>query len=156
MVFVFDTNSLEVLGNYYPERFPTFWEKFETAVESGEVISVREVYSEIERLKRNQQLWNWIQGHREMFVTPTAEETQFVREIFKVQHFQNLVGATQRLRGWPVADPFIIAVAQVRTGCVVTEEMYKPNAAKIPNVCSHFNIEWTNVEGFLARKGWRF
>jgi len=66
------------------------------------------------------------------------------------------VGEQQRLRGFPVADPFVVACARVRNGCVVTEEAKKPNAAKIPNVCEHFGLECTNVEGFMARNDWQF
>jgi len=55
-----------------------------------------------------------------------------------------------------VADPFLIACAKVRGGTVVTEEGNKPNAAKIPNICGHFRVPCTNVEGFLTASGWRF
>jgi hypothetical protein len=48
------------------------------------------------------------------------------------------------------------ASARVRGGCVVTEEKLKPKAAKIPNVCEHFGVHCTNVEGFLKQKGWTF
>jgi hypothetical protein len=43
MPFIFDTNSLRVLGNYYPDQFPSFWQRFENAVEKKDVLSVREV-----------------------------------------------------------------------------------------------------------------
>jgi hypothetical protein len=87
---------------------------------------------------------------------PTVEEGQFVVEIFGVPHFRSLVGELQRLKGRPVADPFVIASARVRGGSVVTEEANKPSAAKIPNVCEHFGIHWTNVEGFPNQVGWTF
>ena len=35
MAYVFDTNSFIVIGHYYPEQFPSFWEKFDQAVENG-------------------------------------------------------------------------------------------------------------------------
>jgi hypothetical protein len=73
-----------------------------------------------------------------------------------VRHFEYLVGQEQRLTGAYVADPFVIASAKVRKACVVTEEQKKPNAAKIPNVCAHFGIECTNLEGFMKREGWSF
>jgi hypothetical protein len=91
-----------------------------------------------------------------MFVVPTSEETTFVAEIFKVAHFQILVGQKQQLKGQAVADPFLIAAAHVRGGTVVTEELEKPNAAKVPNVCKHFGIPCTNVAGFLEASAWQF
>lgn len=156
MKYVFDTNSFRVLENYYPERFPTFWDNFNGAVETGTVVSVREVYNEVENLVRPEWLLEWAKQHRAIFLKPGSAETEFVAEIFRVPHFRTLVGATQVLRGSTVADPFIIAAARVLEGCVVTEEALKPNAAKIPNICQHFGIECTNMEGFLDRMGWRF
>ena len=35
---------------------------------------------------------------------------------------------------------------------VVTEEKFKKDAAKIPNVCEYFDIEWTDVEGPWSSK----
>lgn len=80
MIYVFDTNSFRVLGNYYPDRFPSFWEMFDG----------------------------------------------------------------------------LVAAAGARGGCVVTEEANTQNAAKIPNVCEHFGVDCTNVEGFMERESWTF
>jgi hypothetical protein len=156
MVYVFDTNSIRVLGHYYPARFPTFWRRFDNAADEGNVVSVREVYNELENQITKDWFFDWIKRRRRMFLVPGAAETAFVRRIFEVGHFQALVGETQRLKGQPVADPFVIACAYVRSGTVVTEEAKKPNAAKIPNVCEHFGVLCTDVEGFLAENGWQF
>jgi hypothetical protein len=80
----------------------------------------------------------------------------FVAEIFSVPHFQQLVSEQQRLKGVPVADPFVIAMAKIRCGCVVTEEVKKPGAARIPNVCEHFGIACCNIEAFMEAKEWQF
>ena len=55
-----------------------------------------------------------------------------------------------------MCGPFIVAAAKVINGCVVTEESKKPNAPNIPNVCEYFNIECTNLQGFMEREGWKF
>ncbi|WP_396770910.1 DUF4411 family protein [Microcystis aeruginosa] len=55
-----------------------------------------------------------------------------------------------------MADPFIIAAAKIKDGCVITEEALKPNAPKIPTVCQHFSIDFTNVQGLMEREGWQF
>ena len=154
MVYVFDTSSIVVLGHYFPDRFPTFWRNFEAAVSDGDVVSVREVLKEL--ASPRPWLMKWVNDHKEMFLTPGADETRFVARIFQIPHFQMLVTETQRLRGQPVADPFVIACASVRNGTVVTEESSKPNSARIPNVCSHFGVACTNVEGYLAANGWQF
>jgi hypothetical protein len=52
MAYVFDTNSFSVLGNYYPDQFPTFWERFNRAVTDGKIVSVREVRRELDAYTR--------------------------------------------------------------------------------------------------------
>ena len=156
-VYVFDTNSFRILSNYYPRVFPTFWNQFEEGVEARDVVSVREVYNELERQISHTWLWDWVRQRREqLFLIPGREETEVVTEIFKNRHFRTIVGEAQRLEGWPVADPFVVAAARVRDGCVVTEESSRPNAARIPNVCDYLGVECINVEGFLDRNGWQF
>ena len=156
MTYVFDTNSFRVIGHYYPDQFPSFWNEFNQAVETGKIISVREVLRELDHIARVSHLSDWVEHHRSIFITPNAAATQFVSTIFSVPHFQALVSEKNRLAGRPCADPFIIALAKVINGCVVTEEKEKSNAPKIPNICQHFEIDCTNLQGFMAREGWTF
>lgn len=153
--FIFDTSSFRVLGNYYPDRFPSFWKRFTESIAAGHVLSVKEVYNELERYTGNL-MWAWAQEHKHLFEPPSDDESGFVVQIFGVEHFRALIGSKQILQGRPVADPFLIASAYLRGGCVVTEEELKPNAAKIPNVCGHFGVDCTNVEGFLHHHKWEF
>ena len=156
MAYVFDTNSFSVLGNYYPDQFPTFWERFNRAVTDGKIVSVREVRRELDAYTRYPYLSDWVEEHEDIFLPPGPSEMQFVGEISAVPHFQALVSAKSRLAGRLSADPFVIARAKVIDGCVVTEEHQKPNAARIPNVCQHFGIDCTNLQGFMQREGWTF
>lgn len=156
MIYVFDTSSFRVLRNFYPARFPSFWDGFNPLVAQGDVVSVREVRRELELLLDKPHLREWVTNHESLFLQPSSEEMGFVAKIFAIPHFQGLIGEKQRLNGSPVADPFVIASAKVRRGCVVNEERLRPNAAKIPNVCQHFGIQCTNLEGFMQRLGWSF
>lgn len=48
MKYVFDTGPLiDLFKHYYPTRFPSLWEQFHDLVSEGKLISVREVYNEI-------------------------------------------------------------------------------------------------------------
>lgn len=156
MQYVFDSSSFRVLEHYFPHRFPSFWQNLEAAVTEGQIISVREVYNELSRQGIGPHLAEWIRAHKGKFPVPGEEETLFVQEIFRVRHFQQLVAKRNQLTGSPVADPFVIAAAKACHGCVVTEEALKRNAARIPNVCEHFQIPWTNLEGFMEANAWRF
>ena len=48
MVYIFDTSSFKVLGNYFPKSFPTVWQKINLLVSEGKLQSVREVLKEVE------------------------------------------------------------------------------------------------------------
>ena len=123
---------------------------------NNQILSVREVYRELNNKTTKKHLINWINSNKNIFLIPSPKETRFVSEIFRVQHFRDLVKKEKILEGGRVADPFVIASAKIRKACVVTEEKFKENAARIPNVCDHFDIECTNLEGFMEREDWEF
>jgi hypothetical protein len=156
-MYVFDTSSLSIiLKHYYPERFLSLWEKLDKMLHVGDIILVRESYNEIMEFNAKDRPAEWAQENRKLFSTPSVEELEFVNEIFAVEHFQQLIERKKILSGRPAADPFVIARAKINNAIVVTEELYKDNAAKIPNVCEHFNIECINLEDFMQREGWQF
>ena len=165
MIHVFDTSSLRSLQHFYPSIFKSIWDSLNTLADQGEMISTREVFNELERQAVSEEILQWAKSRKSLFATPTGPELQFVADLFKVKHFQGLIGAQQRLKGTPVADPFVIACARINNATVVTEEGWqhgvkpltpKPNAAKIPNVCLHFGIGCINLESFMHQQGWAF
>jgi len=156
MRYVFDSDSLiNLFMHYYPRRFPTLWEQFDALVSGGELISVREVFNEIGSSEDS--LGTWAKEQKNiLFLETTVEEFKFVAEIFQVRHFQAMIRKQERLKGKPVADPFVIARAKILNACVVTQEKKTENAAKIPNVCDHFGIPCINLEGFMEKENWTF
>jgi len=156
MIYVFDTSSLRVLRNFYPERFPSFWQLLDGFVCSGDVVSVREVRLELEIQLEECHLQQWVRRHPNLFPQPSEDEMRFVKTILSVSHFRALINRKAILLGRPVADPFVVASAKVNSGSVVTEESVRENAARIPNVCEHYGIECINLEAFLERQGCRF
>lgn len=165
MIYVFDTSSLRSLQHFYPRVFKSIWDGLDDLVARQQLLSTREVFNELERQAVSDEVLTWAKAHKALFTTPTGPELQFVAEIFRIKHFQGLIGAQQRLKGTPVADPFIIACAKVHQGTVVTEEgwqrggkplVLKPNAAKIPNVCAHFRLPCIDLEEFMHQQGWAF
>lgn len=126
MTYIFDTGSFSKLKHFYPGVFKSVWLSLDQLVTSGQLLSTREVWHD------------------------------FVAKILSIPHFQTLIGEKQRLMGLPVADPFVIACAQVHGGTVVSEEKPKPNSAKIPTVCEYFGIPCINMEAFMHIQGWEF
>ncbi|MEO9804778.1 MAG: PIN domain-containing protein [Reichenbachiella sp.] len=155
MKYVFDTSPLaDLFRHYYPSRFPTLWENFDVMIKAGEITSTREVLREIE--DREDPLSEWAKSHEELFMMPNAQEAKFVSEIYRVAHFQQNIELQKIYKGGKNADPFVIARAGVLGITVVTNEKIKPNAAKIPNICQHFDIGCINLEKFMEGENWKF
>lgn len=159
MDYVLDTNTIsQIYRFYYRDRFPSFWDRFIDLVVTGRAISVSEAEDELSRRSGlDIAISDLKQMNPNFFSVPTPQEQQFISRIFAVPHFRGLISAKARAKGTPVADPFIIAKASTALGlCVVTEELFRPNAAAIPNVCHHFNIDCINLQQLMEHEGWRF
>lgn len=156
MIYIFDTSAFVTLKHFYPSTFPTLWSGIENLTATGDLVSVREVLNELDAYNDTDLIQVWARNHKKIFLPPTAAEQQFVVQIFSVQHFQALISRKALLKGTPVADPFVIASAKIRNGTVVTQEQSKPNAAKVPNVCTHFGIPCITLEKFMGDQGWSF
>lgn len=155
-MYVFDTSSFIKIFGFYPKRFPSLWRSFEELRTEGKIVSVHEVFKEIK--DRSGDITAWAENNKSIFHAPTAEEANFITSLFTVRngHFQHIIKRENVLKGTPVADPFIIASAKVKSAAVVTEELYKENGSKIPNICKHFEIECLTLEGFMEKEEWEF
>lgn len=165
MIYIFDTSPLiHLFKNYYRNRFPSLWEKFDTMVQRGQIISVLEAYNEINIENANDSLNVWADENKDTFFhQPTIEELEFLPQIFKIKHFQELIGKKALLSGRAQADPFIIAAGKCKqNSCVVTFEGFDSkgnvnlNAPKIPYICQHFAISCCNLEQFMEKEDWTF
>jgi hypothetical protein len=155
MIYVIDTSSFRELERYYYDVFPTFWQLFQSEVNDGNIISVKEVWRELEVCPETNVI-TWAKNNLDIFRSPSPAEAAFVAKIFAIPHFGQLISAKAQTVGQPVADPFLIAAAHIYGGTVVTQERLKPNASKIPNVCEHFGVPCMSFEGFLKAQGWSF
>ena len=150
MIYIFDTSPLSVLfRNYYQRRFPSFWSRFRETTRSGHALSTREVRRELEDGPVKQPVADWDKKYPTFFSIPTAKEGQFVRRIFAVSHFQQIIERKQIATGGKNADPFVIAKAFVEKGTVVTLEKPSQHGVKIPDVCNHFSIPCISLEEFM-------
>ena len=156
MSYVFDTSPLSALfKNFYRNRFPSLWERFDDLVANGQIVSTREVLREIED-GATESLREWVAQNQRLFTVPTAAEGAFVTEIYLIPRFRQNIEQQKILKGGKNADAFVIAKAAVEQGTVVTMELLRPNAAKIPNICQYFNIQCLSLEEFMEEEGWQF
>jgi Domain of unknown function (DUF4411) len=156
VTYVFDNSSLSKLKHYFPNVFKSIWGGLDALIEAGELISTREVWNELQLGAPHPHVHPWLSARKQIFLIPNGSELKVVAEILAIPHFQSLIGTKQQLNGTPVADPFVIALAKTRKATVVTEEEFKPNAAKIPNVCKHFKVPCKNLEEFMQLQNWAF
>ncbi len=156
MKYVFDTSTFIVLKNFYPSTFPSLWKGIDELAGNGTILSVREVFKELHNFNDADFIQDWARQHKAVYAIPTREELLVVQELLAVPHFQVMISNRAMLKGTPVADPFVVAAGKVKSATVVTQELYKPNAAKMPNVCKHFNVQCINLESFMAQQGWTF
>ncbi|OHC62088.1 MAG: hypothetical protein A2045_07085 [Rhodocyclales bacterium GWA2_65_20] len=156
MSYVFDTSAFIVLKNFYPTTFATLWNRIDTLAGNGIIVSVREVFNELHNYNDVDFIQDWAKQHKAIFIKPGNDELLVVQQILAIPHFQALVSNKAILKGTPVADPFVVAAGKVKGATVVTQEGLKPNAAKVPNVCAHFNVPCIDLETFMTQQGWTF
>lgn len=156
-MYVVDTNVFVNAFNVVNfQAFPDFWSSFEDLIEKGVIISVSEVYKELDRIfisksksRKNDKIAKWLNYRKTIFIKPTNEECLIVSDVFKTKNYRNLVKEKSILMGSPEADAFIVAKAKSKNWIVVTNEKKKPNAPKIPNVCESFGVEYINQDEFF-------
>lgn len=154
-MYVIDTSVISALHrNYFRSRFPSLWERFDNMVAEGRITSVREAFRELD--DRGGDSLDWATAHSELFVVPDAKDGAFVAGIYAVEHFQANIEKQKLLRGGRNADPFLIARAACIGGTVLTMEQFKPNGAKIPNICNHFKVPCLDLRGFMEKEDWVF
>lgn len=145
-----------MLKHYYRGRFPSFWKKFDVALQDRSVISVRESKFELQGYFDKVTIDQLVKQNPDFFEAPSVEELSFVAQIYSVAHFQHNLDKKKLLQGGYFADPLIIAKAKIKRAAVVTEEHRPLQGARIPNICQHFGIECMKLEGFLVNEDWKF
>lgn len=83
--------------HYYPDRFPSLWQRFDAMVNAGGLVSVREVAKEVDG--QDDRLSQWVTANGTFFHKPTTDEMTFVAKIFEVPHFQRPNQATGKATG---------------------------------------------------------
>lgn len=152
MAYCLDTSTLvgAWVRSYPPDVFPGLWAKLEEMADGGDVISPEEVLNELEA--KADDLYSWAKERSTMFVPLDGEQMQATNKVLAA--FPRLVGElAERNR----ADPFVIALARVRSVTVVTEERGgTEKRPRIPLVCSHFGVPCIGTLEFIRANGLSF
>ena len=153
MIYVLDTSAvIDGRIRYYPpEVFPGLWQRIEDLVVQERLISSEEVLLELEKVEDD--AFAWAIDHPAMFLAIDAEIQVAVTNI--LGRHPRLVNA-QKSRS--MADPWVIALASIKQGTVVTGEHRSGNLSrpKIPDVCNHEQIPYVDFIGMIRREKWVF
>ena len=151
-LYVFDANVWIDLGRHQPpDIYVNLWTQIDASIANGTICSPEEVLVELsagtdgldEKLKQ-----------REGLFVPLDEDCQHaVQEI--TDNCDGFVDPeSDRDRG----DPFVVALARVRGGTVVTKERPRRGPTgrpRIPDACDQFQVPWLHWFNFLKIIGWR-
>lgn len=156
-IYVIDASSLIRCANFYPRRvFPTIWEKFEQKCAEDCVISSQEIYEDLER-RGGDFIQRWAKDHIK-FIETSEEVQRKAKEI--LAQWPNLIKPT-KINDSSSSDPFLIAVAILNNGIVITDEAFKRARSQhpkmgIPFVCQSLGIKWISLLEFFEQIGIKY
>lgn len=163
--FLIDSNSFVApYRQYYAfDLIPSYWDKLSKCTESGRLILLDIVKSEID--KGEDDLTDWVneQGGFEICNHITPEIINKYQEV--LQYVQSCgLYKEQALQAWApgnIADPWLIAAAAVNGYTIITYEVpsgglseKNPNrVAKIPDVAKAFDVKTANLFYMMRQLG---
>jgi Domain of unknown function (DUF4411) len=152
-----DTSSLmEWQARYYPlDVFPSVAANVTALIAAGRFLAPGLVREEV-RAVGTSELINWANENQAMFI-PTPE---VLAGALAIQN--QFAGLRDPTAEFEEADAYVIALARMRRGIVVTQET--PAAEKrnpkrthfIPDVCRELGIPSISLLGLMRREGWSF
>ena len=151
-MFVFDTSAyINGWHDHYPsETFPSVWDLIDAALNDGRVVGPREVFREI--AKKDDDVARWVKQREDKFVDPSPEVQKLAGELqlrFPKPNVRNL------------ADPFVLAEAQIRKFTVVTYEgrsfvgPTKNWIKTMPGICQELKLPCKTLPEALGPLGLR-
>jgi len=152
-IYSFDTSALICgIRDLFPlETFPSLWRHIEEEIDSGSVRCVDEVLRELER-RDGDAVHAWALRQPNLMVELDSDIQQATKTV--LQQHPKLLGLAKGRNG---ADPFVIALAVVHDGVVVTEEKPgSPTKPKIPDVCASMGLRSLTLVQFVVERGWTF
>ena len=153
MIYILDTNIIRKLWFHFPKKgivFERIWETLNKLIELGIVISVDEVYNELNsQFSSDNEAFAWISEHKYMFKNPDNEESLTIQLLFRNNKFQESIHIKNILGNRPSADAYLVAKAKKLNATIVTTETSKPNSAQLPNICEAFGVMTITYDDFM-------
>ena len=153
--YSFDTSALiDGIERFYPiENFPALWNRIDELIDTGRLHVSEEAWNEA--ISVDSVLKNWCMdtsAGRERCIDPTDAAIATIAGAIAHQ-FPKWSQQGNKNH----ADPFVIAVAEVRSCMVVSGETNGgPSRPKIPYVCGERNVSHGRFGNVVRNEGWVF
>lgn len=152
MKYSLDSSALiDGLEDYPPEVFHTLWQRMHYLSLNGSLIATEEVLRDLEK-KDDGPPYQWLKERPHM-IMPIDEEIQHHMK-FIMRTYPRLVNTQKGRSG---SDPWVIALARVNKGAVVSSEKHRTSnlkRPKIPDVCADLKIPHYRIIDVFRRQGW--
>ena len=135
-VYCFDTSTFIELWNvtHRYKTFPSLWNDLEKIIAAKKIVSSVEVLNELQ--VKDDDLFAWAMKNKQGFLQIDRAQMEELKKIYS--EFGN-VGHKGRTFD---ADPWILALARSKNGCVVSSEKHTGDKGnpRIPDACKFLNI----------------
>lgn len=150
--YVVDASAWIDIGRFHPrDIFVTLWHRLDSLIAAGDLISPEDVLRELERGADD--LAEYLETKAGLFLPlDEAQQTAVAEVLAACPTLANAEGERNR------ADPFVVALARIRGGSVVSQERTRGGASgrySIPDACAHFTIPCLRWLDFLREVGWQ-
>ena len=156
-IYCVDSNSfMDWQARYYPvDVFPGLVTKMNHLIENQRILVPALVQEELQKVG-TPDLVKWISHHKKIIV----QTKDILGHALKIQN--QFPGLLDPKAEYEEADAYVIALAQMHNGVVVTQETSaaeKKNPKRthyIPDVCRELGVTCISILGLMRREGWAF
>ena len=130
--------------NMSKKTFVPIWKTLNALIENDELFTSAEILDEL----KDDDLLIWAKQHKKFFVPLTKDIQEYAVDVLKKYPTLIKMKSSANSNG----DPFLIATAMAKKGCIVTNERSgdeKSGDYRIPNVCKGFDIKFMDLHSFL-------
>ena len=152
-IYCIDTSAiLEVWTRWYPiEVFGSLYQKLDELINAGRLIAPAEVLHEL--LRQSDAVSQWATSRRKMFHDLSEDLQNATKEVLR--KCSAMVNPNKMKTE---ADPFVVALARMKGGVVVTQETPSGNPERlmIPDACQLLKISCISIIGLMRKENWKF
>lgn len=151
-VYCIDSSSLIYCRQHYPiDVFPGVWERVDALITSDRLIAHEEVWLEFNRGTNFLNEWA-VTRRAQLAVAAEADQIGLIQQI--ARDFPQAIYTTI---GEHRADPWVVALAQTRSCCVVSQERGESRPyPKIPQMCERYGVDHMRIFDVMRAEGWLF